>query len=269
MSTFVDQKIVVQEHLDVTTKIGCPVQCKTFCPQDVLVKNYKSKKIYLSPNDFDLLLKQVPPTILISFSGFGEPFSNPNLIELVDVAYTQGHQIAFDSTLFGATREQIQKLLTYPIYYFQLHLPDGKHMVIPLTDEYKDNVFSVLQGIPNLFITIMNNYFVSNNRENTSRGIFSKTVRYGFCRKFRHPQFVLLPNGDVILCCMDYTLQAKVGNLFEESYNKIRKRYLKNPRKFSICKHCFVNQNIFEYAANKTYTIVRNLVHQVPQGGIG
>jgi radical SAM protein with 4Fe4S-binding SPASM domain len=32
---------------------------------------------------------------------------------------------------------------------------------------------------------------------------------------------VLLPNGDVILCCMDYALKHKLGNLLEQSYEEI------------------------------------------------
>jgi radical SAM protein with 4Fe4S-binding SPASM domain len=32
---------------------------------------------------------------------------------------------------------------------------------------------------------------------------------------------VLLPNGDVQLCCMDYGLEHKIGNLLTMSYNDL------------------------------------------------
>lgn len=32
---------------------------------------------------------------------------------------------------------------------------------------------------------------------------------------------VLIPNGDVQLCCMDYGLEAKIGNLFENTYEEL------------------------------------------------
>ena len=32
---------------------------------------------------------------------------------------------------------------------------------------------------------------------------------------------VLLPNGDVVLCCMDYSIKHKVGNLLEQEYCEI------------------------------------------------
>lgn len=38
----------------------------------------------------------------------------------------------------------------------------------------------------------------------------------GCTRKFRHN--VLLPNGDVVLCCMDYGMQHILGNLLTDTY---------------------------------------------------
>jgi hypothetical protein len=59
---------------------------------------------------------------------------------------------------------------------------------------------------------------------------------------------VLLPNGDVVLCCMDYNLKHIIGNLLKESYKDI---FLGQPlmdlieineepgfNKCSICKSC-------------------------------
>jgi hypothetical protein len=33
-----------------------------------------------------------------------------------------------------------------------------------------------------------------------------------------YDQNVCLPNGDVVLCCMDYSMQHKIGNLLEQEY---------------------------------------------------
>ena len=46
---------------------------------------------------------------------------------------------------------------------------------------------------------------------------------------------VLLPDGRVSLCCMDYGLEQILGNLFEEEYDDII------PKPFScfnLCSHC-------------------------------
>jgi radical SAM protein with 4Fe4S-binding SPASM domain len=61
-------------------------------------------------------------------------------------------------------------------------------------------------------------------------------------------QNVLLPNGDVMLCCMDYSLRHRLGNLLEESYEDLfRSRELTEIRAAnatpgasdrSLCKAC-------------------------------
>lgn len=46
---------------------------------------------------------------------------------------------------------------------------------------------------------------------------------------------ILLPNGDVSLCCMDYNLDHILGNLFEEEYEDI----LPEPYScFNLCRLC-------------------------------
>ena len=46
---------------------------------------------------------------------------------------------------------------------------------------------------------------------------------------------VLLPNGDVALCCMDYSLEHILGNLFIQEYNDI----IPEPEtKFNLCRFC-------------------------------
>jgi radical SAM protein with 4Fe4S-binding SPASM domain len=59
---------------------------------------------------------------------------------------------------------------------------------------------------------------------------------------------VLLPNGDVVLCCMDYSLKHIIGNLLTDDYDslylsseliKIMKENKKTTHsKCSICKSC-------------------------------
>jgi len=59
---------------------------------------------------------------------------------------------------------------------------------------------------------------------------------------------VLLPNGDVVLCCMDYSLKHIIGNLFKNDYddlylsNELIKIMKENKKvthsKCSICKSC-------------------------------
>ena len=55
---------------------------------------------------------------------------------------------------------------------------------------------------------------------------------------------VLLPDGTVIMCCMDYGMTGVFGNLLEQSYDEVLNS--ENARKMretlrqgeSICRHC-------------------------------
>ena len=55
---------------------------------------------------------------------------------------------------------------------------------------------------------------------------------------------VLLPDGTVIMCCMDYGMTGVFGNLFEQSYDEVLNsdaaRAMRETlnRGESICRHC-------------------------------
>jgi radical SAM protein with 4Fe4S-binding SPASM domain len=59
---------------------------------------------------------------------------------------------------------------------------------------------------------------------------------------------VLLPNGDVVLCCMDYNLKHVIGNLLDQTYEEmmqgdklaqiIKMNEAAGFDKCSICKSC-------------------------------
>jgi organic radical activating enzyme len=46
---------------------------------------------------------------------------------------------------------------------------------------------------------------------------------------------VLLPNGDIVLCCMDYSLDNILGNLYAQEYNDILPELNTS---FELCKFC-------------------------------
>ena len=72
---------------------------------------------------------------------------------------------------------------------------------------------------------------------------------------------VLLPNGDVVLCCQDYGLKHKFGNLLEMSYEDLFKtENFKNMQKELdskngeiLCRHCTsaVKQNSKKFSLKK------------------
>ena len=134
--------------------------------------------------------------IAIDFSGFCEPAVNPQFSEMVKYAYDKGYRVHVATTLQGASSQTVKDLLDIHYEGFVLHLPDGKNANMQLTEEYKNNVFQVMQNIPNIQYITMNELFVSNQREKICRGELPKAKRLGVCRKTSTPQFVVLPDGE-------------------------------------------------------------------------
>ena len=47
---------------------------------------------------------------------------------------------------------------------------------------------------------------------------------------------VVLPNGDVSLCCMDYGLEHIIGNLLDQEYEDVIPKH--NTCFFNLCRFC-------------------------------
>ena len=231
----------IKEEIEITTSIGCPVACLKYCPQEVLTSRYMGNKL-MALDDFRYVLKQIPKDVVIEFSGFCEPFVNPTTIQMIESAHSAGYEIAIYTTLFNVTKNIIERLGRLSFKEFVLHLPDGRVAKIPVTNEYAVNILSIMQKIDNIQFISMNNNFISNNRENIAREIF-KTVNYrAHCWKHKYAQFVLLPNLDVQLCCMDFGLWHKIGNLALERYTDVRNRFLESKKDFRLCGMCSIGK---------------------------
>ncbi len=230
--------------LEITTNIGCPVGCLKYCPQESLLRRYGSDNRMMSIEVFKKILEHTPRNVNIIFSGFSEPFANPNCIEFIKLASAAGHKIDIFSTLWGVTRENVEELKQLHFRAFCVHLPDGHIMHEPQTKDYRNVFFELQSKLPNIVTMSMNENFVSNNRENVVRCIQKKAKPYGWCSKF-HVELapVVLPDGSVYLCCFDFGLRNPVGNLIKSNYSSIKKSILKKEGKFSECQYCSWNKN--------------------------
>jgi len=242
-----------EERLEITTGVVCPNNCKEYCPKEVFIKNYAGDKSQLlSLSDFKRILSTVPRGVGIDFSGFCEPFVNTETVEMLRFAHNSGYKLAIFTTLRGASESDIDELIKIPFSSFYLHLPDGKHLSFPLTNEYLLNLFKVIQGIRNVKLVSMDDSFKSDNRENVVRGLNRKSHRFGYCRSWVKPDFVVLPNGNVQLCCMDFGLWHTVGNLLTEDYSQIRRRFI-HSHKFELCGYCSRQLPYQVYALRRAY----------------
>jgi hypothetical protein len=267
--------------MELTTMIGCPLKC-TFCPQDNLRKEYGNSKKYLQPGDLVAVLSKLPKDTRIDFSGMSEPWANPHCTEMLETVLYMGFNIAIYSTLYGMTDpERVRKVLEdHPsqVDVIMLHLPDANgnmkgwknseewlnaaavmsHTNVPcgvgaMTMDSSGLVHPELQSLIGKLPGWKGHTRADSlNTEQVAGQVLSLTPINSFPLTCRSTPFydrnVLLPNGDVVLCCMDYNLKHIIGNLLTQTYEEIFKgkplldliEINEDPKfsKCSICKSC-------------------------------
>lgn len=239
--------------IEITTRIGCSVNCR-FCPQSLLLKRYyrnnKRRKSVLSLEDFKRCLNHLPSDAIITFSGFAEPFLNPACADMILATVAHGNKISLHTTLVGMTMEDFERIKDVPFEYLTLHLPDvDGYADIPVTEEYKRVLDHVLDakkpdGTPwvtssnsqshppqelmdfiNRRVTYTDIHLIdragSLDDDRVAEDIYLKGPIY--CPK--SPELrrnILLPDGTLVLCCMDFGLHHELGNLIRHTFDKIR-----------------------------------------------
>lgn len=249
--------------LEVTTVFGCSVDCY-YCPQDAFKANYRGKP-RLSLEDFNAALRNLPKDVIIEFAGFAEPFLNSDCTDMVESAVSQGFNVQLYTTLVGMREEDVRRISKLDLDFFCFHMPDNKgNAKIPITQEYKNVLALVLQNIRIDKVSVMNDNFVNLNNERAGlvRNAPKRNLKGPFnCGLLESPQFVMLPNCDVVLCCMDYGIKHVLGNILKQSYDDIvaspeYTRIRNNRYKMSgdiICRNCSVATPIIEYNLWKLY----------------
>jgi|TARA_Y100000022_G_scaffold199579_1_gene212390 hypothetical protein len=256
----------------IDVKNGCVVDC-VFCPQRTLQESYKGER-FLSLENFKKSVDKIPKEVRITFAGFTEPWLNLKCTEMVLYAHEKGHQISIFTTGIGMTIKDLDRIkhipfAGYPNGNFTLHLPDSERKAKhPITNNYVKlieyfgelrndiNNFQIMamgpihDSVSHVFPTAHSPEMWSRagnlsremilkpellNRANEFKSIYhgEEPKTCGCLEKLYHN--VVLPNGDVSLCCMDYGLKHIIGNIFEQSYEEV---VPKNNSCFNLCKFC-------------------------------
>jgi hypothetical protein len=189
-------------------------------------------------------LATVPPDVEISFAGYSEPWLDPDCTAMVEHAAAKGHAIRIFTTLVEMTQDDLQRLRTLPINLFVVHaFDDGTYMKLRfVTEAYLELVHSVLKaGLPSLRFLVFGSLHPSlataipadlvvrtrpliSRAGNVNPAIVPKPDAIAGpirCREGREYRNVLLPNGDVTLCCMDYLRRHVLGNLLVDEYSTL------------------------------------------------
>lgn len=245
-------------RLEITTHIGCPINCLD-CPQAKLISLYKGPRD-MDFEDYKRAIDKVPAGTRIDFSGMCEPFANKHCADMILYAEDKGFPLALYTTLQGATMLDYERLKDVKYEVVTIHLPDSNgRSHFHITDEYLEVLdhwncdnYSCHGCIDERVVPYMKHRnlitFMHDRAGNVEdRPHMKLDVNQSlWCitsgRSMNHN--VLLPSGEVLMCCMDYGMTGRFGNLFEQSYEEV----LYSPEACamrntlekgeSVCRHC-------------------------------
>ena len=250
--------------MEITTRIGCKNDC-SYCPQDVLLKAYAEMNgaMIMSFDMFKRCINKIPLDVDIHFTGMCEPWLNEYCTRMLLYAHAKGHKISVSTTLVGMELSDVDLLEDIPFKNFAIHLPShegyekididvnflkllmkliaskiriGLHIhgkavhseLMPLSAVIKQQTLSCRGG----------NAKISNR--------IAMPRRRGSMVCSRLYNNVLLPNGNVVLCCMDYGMRHILGNLISTDYYSLffQKEFLKVQQGLRdesldiLCRYC-------------------------------
>lgn len=246
-----------EPFLEVTTVVGCKVNCK-FCPQNILLNTYfaenKNRKRMMSVEDFKIILEHIPDNCGIMFAGMSEPFLNPECTELIRMACDKKRKVRLYTTLEGATEKDIKAIIDLPIQFVGLHVADKKQYAqITISEKYyhyvemllearkKDNISSYIDDITAQaepderiaelcrgkfeIITSVQDRAGNLDGDGVEKREYKLTNEKFTCC-YCGPEInnhVVMPDGTMLLCQMDYGMKHVMGNLLENTFDELRK----------------------------------------------
>ena len=255
-------------NLEISTVVGCRMGCD-YCPQKIHTASYKGERS-MSLETFAKCLSKVPKNVDIHFAGMAEPWLNPNATDMLLMAHEQGHRIQVYTTLYGMGTADLFSIMDIPFVHFCLHLPDADGiMKFDVTPEYL-NTLEMAITIPGRNFMCIGKVHplvekITGPVPDSSHTLISRagnlktlavTPKKGkiICSSMpdKLDHNVLLPNGDVLLCCMMYDNSHKIGNLLTGSYDDLfesdeYKKVLRGLNDESIdikCRKCEIAKEI-------------------------
>lgn len=245
----------VEEVIQITTNIPCNINCP-YCPQDILAQNYfkddADRDSVLTFENFKKYIDSVPTKLKVVFSGFGEPMQNKELLAMFRYATERGHLTFLYTSLHGASLDIINEIYKCRPGSLQIHI-DDKHLESLQQDKEYIKIISTLylytQTNPDFMVifTCMHDlpdqfqYLIGKRNIFVNQGSFHMVNRCGnltgpnyeinylhgdlkCCKTldgYNLNRTVMLPDGTLVLCEMDYGLKHVLGSLKTQSYNEI------------------------------------------------
>lgn len=188
----------------------------------------------MSYHDFCRILKKIPKYVGLHFSGFSEPFLNAEASKMMKTAYDKGYTLQLFTTLVSLKPADVKNIKNIKFERFYIHLPDKKYFRYD-TDKWLANYDLISSaGFRPQFMTMGEinpkiEHLVGKcaaakmlSRAGAVEHIPCKRkVGKLFCNRLAERGNAIIPNGDIYLCCMDFGLKHKLGNLFTGKYEDL------------------------------------------------
>ena len=259
--------------VEFTLTMGCQHNC-WYCPQENLMKSYykndKNRQKHLSFEQFKVCLSKVRRGTGITIGGMSEPFQNPECAKIIKYDYDNGYLITLLTTLQGMNEEDFELLKDVQYESFVVHVPDeeGRAKFI-IDDEYlkilKKNIESQkidyfsCQGTTHSSVKnlIKNNMKVANQMLDRAGNLtyeeFKPVHTDGKIDCFCGTELgtvgwfpMVLADGTMLHCQMDYSMEHVIGNLLHDDWTTIitnvdylyTERAKDNDKMELICRRC-------------------------------
>ena len=240
--------------MEITTGIGCTNNC-TFCPQSTFIKSYfkkcgKNAPRLLSYQNFLKILRNVPQNVGLGFSGFCEPFQNSECTEMVLAGIEKGFDITIYTTLMGLSQENVERILAkFPLKSdnpkITIHVPSIDRIeAIRTTPEYYKTLETLLSSgvqpiefhyhgskpvekVKNMIeaagykVEFAGQMSRAGNLKSRQVPVINRRKGALTCKIMNERGHVILPDGTVLLCCMDYGMKHILGNILKSSYDSL------------------------------------------------
>ncbi|MCI8920159.1 MAG: hypothetical protein HFH29_15745, partial [Eubacterium sp.] len=232
-----------------TLAIGCRLNCK-YCPQEKLIHKYVGlfgkNELTMSFDTFKTCLSKIEKGAGIAITGMVEPFHNRECAKMIKYAYEQGYKVTLATSLEGVTEEDYELLRNVKFDSIFLHIPDtAGNSKFTLSEQYFDifkkfneefpiDVYSChgeIHGSVKRYLKP--DVMIANSMDNRAGNLDYADLKMhthsgalvckgnsalehstGWCPE-------ILPNGTVILCCMDYGMEHILGNTLLQEWDEI------------------------------------------------
>lgn len=207
---------------------------------------------------FAIILSRLPMEVRIDFSGYVEPFFNPVCGKMLELAVKSGREVHVYTTLMGMTEDDFRTLKQFSPHFIKIHSPDKTGLklnskvwlkqfsrLIETGLKFDTMTMGELEPCVQEFMTLHGIQIEVPQMISRGGNLWSPARIDGplYCSENRWHQNVVLPDGSVYACCMDYGLTMPIGNILTEDYLVIFDRAEElakntNPPADSICRTC-------------------------------